>query len=272
MCTGKGFSIMLKKMLIAAVAVVVGLAVVNHTRVGSLMRLNWHKASAWAQKQVPIETEIDRLQMELAKLDDDKGCFDKVARQEVQAEKLEAEITVCKANLEKHEQLVQMLRKDLEGDSKFVVHSGERYSRSEVMDQLKQDWNAFQRCDEVLKSKQAQLKSLRGIIDANRQKLRTMQENRTVMANELTQLRLAFEQEQVKRARAEALVDDQDYSGLRKSIEAVKERLATEKKASELRGEFTTGRITLEQKRQEKDVLKEIDARFDKNEKNVVEK
>ncbi len=58
---GKGVSIMFKKVLIATVAVVFGLAVVKGTWLGSHLCLKWKNATAWAKKQVKPETEIERL-------------------------------------------------------------------------------------------------------------------------------------------------------------------------------------------------------------------
>jgi hypothetical protein len=261
---------MLKKLLIAAVAVVVGLAVVNHTRLGSVCRLNWHKATAWAQKQVPIETEIERLQMELANLSKNDGIyFDKVARQEVQALKLEEEIKVARTSVDKQEQHIQALRKDLTNAGEFVVHNGERFARTEVMDQLQNDWKVFQSCEEALKHKQGQLKNLQEIITANRNTLKTMQANRTAMANKLAKLRLEYENLQLAKARSEGLVDQGDISGLLKGIEELDERLSVEKRSQALKGEFTSGRINTT-KVPEKDILKEIDAHFEQ--KDVVQK
>jgi hypothetical protein len=59
---------MLKKLLIAVVAVAVGLTVVKSTKVGSLMRVKWNEATAWCNKQIPVPDEIASLRLQIANL------------------------------------------------------------------------------------------------------------------------------------------------------------------------------------------------------------
>ena len=52
---------MCKKVVIATLAVLVGLAVVKGTKIGSYLRMAKKDAAAWVDKQVKYETEIRRL-------------------------------------------------------------------------------------------------------------------------------------------------------------------------------------------------------------------
>src|SRR5215472_9927295 len=64
--TGKGFNTMCKKIGIAAVAVVAGLLVLNHTKLGSWAKYAFHSIKKQVEDSVPPEVEIAKLKSELA--------------------------------------------------------------------------------------------------------------------------------------------------------------------------------------------------------------
>src|SRR4051794_20008079 len=105
---------MCKKVLIAALAVVVGLAVVKGTWIGSHLRLRFKEARDSVKASIPPEQEISRLRMELANLarEDDKH-FDKVARMWASVEKMDREVNDVKARLTKEEARIKKLKADL---------------------------------------------------------------------------------------------------------------------------------------------------------------
>src|SRR5258708_5090848 len=58
----RGSTTMCKKLVLAAVAILVGSMVVKHTSVGSLARVWWNDARQAVERQVPPETQIKRLE------------------------------------------------------------------------------------------------------------------------------------------------------------------------------------------------------------------
>src|SRR5690348_9062251 len=126
---------MCKKVLIAALAVVVGLAVVKGTWIGSHLRFQATKVREWARKQVTPEHEIARLRMDLRNLEqDDDKHYDKVAKMTVDVDKLEADLNRIKANLSKQETRLSKLTDQLNSGKEFVVHDGYKYTKADLRD------------------------------------------------------------------------------------------------------------------------------------------
>jgi chromosome segregation ATPase len=258
---------MLKKLLIAAVAVVVGLAVVHSTRLGSYFRLNWHKATAWAQKQVPLETEVERLREEVSRLGrDSKTHFNAIAEEMVGVEKLEADVGRSRAGLEKLERSIQTMRTDLKAGDEFITYGDTKYSRKQVESQLNRDWDTFKRAKSELKAKEEMLEARKGSLAKAREQLAAMQDVRRDMEVELTRLEAELKTVRLAQTRSKFHLDDSELSRVKEGIEALRTRINVERRALEVEGEFTTGRISVD-KKLEKDVLKEIDAHFEKGEK-----
>src|SRR6476660_9019988 len=119
-----------KKVLIAAVAVVVALVVLNFTRLGSHVCLWKKQIGARIQAQIPPEQEIKRLQMELDNLaKDDERHFHKVATQIVEVQNMEKQVASMKKEIDDREARIFSMKTSLKGDDKFVTYKGEKYTR-----------------------------------------------------------------------------------------------------------------------------------------------
>jgi chromosome segregation ATPase len=255
---------MFKKILLVAVAAVVGLAVVRGTWIGSHLRMKAHRVGHWAQERIPPEQEIARLRMELKGLEsDDDKHYDKVARMAVQVEKLERDVSHLKNNVGKEEARIRKLREELTGNVEFVMHDGLRYSK----DDLRTDAMSFQTAEESLKSKEANLQAKRKHLSLERKKLTELRTVREAMATDLQRLETALAEERHAQAASESTIDDSAYRKLRKDMETVRERIDVLKKKRELRGEFRTTEniIKDEQTRQrETQADKYLESRFGK--------
>jgi chromosome segregation ATPase len=260
---------MCKKVLIAAVAVVAGLAVVSSTRLGSYARLKWQRATSWCKKQIPLEDQIARLRIELNDLqkDDDKH-FDKVARQEVEVARRERELTALKADVAKQEAFIRQMRQDLASakarEEEFVTVAGSRYSLADVQEQIRTDFVAFEAAEQRMKSREAQLKSLKRSLAVNKQKLKTLEKAREEMKNDLIRLETALAEQRTASAQSSVVVDDSKYSRLRKEIEDIRDEIAVREHKLKLRGQSTRGPIKAAQEAKEREskLDRAIDARF----------
>jgi len=250
---------MFKKVLIATLAVVFGLAVIKGTWIGSHMRLKFTKARSWVHSQVPPEQEISRLRMELDNLarDDDKH-FDKVARLAVEVNNREAELAKLRVNLNREEVKIRKLRGEMAEGVEFVVFDGNRYTRGD----LRIKALAFQSAEENLKSKEANLAAKKRHLALERGKLANLQKTRNEMATDLQRLETALAEERQSQAASESTIDDGDYRRLRKDMEAVRTRLEVLKKKRELRGEFQPISSTNKPTEQDTQADKYLDIRF----------
>jgi len=262
---------MFKKVLIAALAAVVGLAVVNYTRVGSHMRLRWKKAAEWASRQVKPEHEIARLRMELANLGrQDDQHYDKVARMAVEVDRLRGEVTAQKDSLTKVEKRIRTLRTELATKADFVVYNDQRFSREDAQQQFDRDVDTFRVAEEALKSRESTLKSREKLLGMERAKLSKLQAEREKMAADLQTLETLLAEERQAQAARESTIDDSGYQRVRQDMTSLRERIEVLKKKRQLRGETLGGPIEEAEKVQQERAKRDrwVETRFGKVEGN----
>jgi len=235
---------MCKKLLIAAIAIAVGVGVVSGTKLGSHIRLKWHKAQTWVEEQIPLETEIERLRMELKQLgNDDARNYDQVARQQYDLNKRREKLTKDTAALEKLANDVREMRAALTEEGQFVAFNGTRYKRAEVEEQQRLDGAKYLADREAVKADEETLKILEQTLDGNKAKLKNLEVTRKKM-----ETRLALLEKELARQHALALqnkfnVDDSGYARINQDINKVEDRIGVMKTKTELVGESSKGPI-----------------------------
>jgi len=266
---------MFKKVLIATLAVVFGLAVVKGTWLGSHLCLKINKARAWVQNQIPPEQEIARLRMELDNLskEDDKH-FDTVARQIGEVKKLERNVESVRKDLGKREASIREMRDSLVSATEQVTFNGTRYDRSELLEQVRLDARAFQADEETLKSKEEKLKAMKKNLAINLKKLNDLKVVRQQMATELQKLETTLAEERQAQAQAESTLDDASYQRIRKDMESVRDRIEFIKTKRELKGEASNGPVNVNEKQRVEDAKldKYLETRFGGKKEVVSEK
>jgi len=256
---------MCKKLLIAAIAIAVGVGVVSGTRLGSHIRLKWHKAEQWVEQQIPLETEIERLRMELKQLGaDDARNYDQVARQQHDLNKRRAKLTTEKTALETMATRIQDLRTSMAAGDEFVVYAGKRWGKADVEEQIRIDGAKFLADEEAVKADEETLKILEQTLEQNKTKLRGLEVTRKKMETRLALLEKELARQQALAAQNKFTVDDSGYSKINQDINKVEDRIGVMKTKAELIGESSKGPIqAAETKRAKEDKLKEaLDARF----------
>jgi len=253
---------MFKKVLIAGLAVVVGLAVVKGTWIGSHLRLRACKVQSWVNDKIPPEQEIARLRMEVKNLErDDDQHYDKVARMAVQVEKMDRELAKVKTDLSASETRIRKMREELTGNVEFVLHEGSRYTR----DDLRNDALTFQTAEDAYKSKEANLQAKRKHLALERKKLTELRTTREQMSADLQRLETALAEERHAQAASESTIDDSGYRRLRQDMDSVRDRIEVLKKKRELRGEIRpTSTATEQTRKRDLEADKFLDARFGK--------
>jgi chromosome segregation ATPase len=268
---------MCKKVLIATLAVVFGLAVVKGTWIGSHLRLNFTKARTWVNDRVPPEQEIARLRMELDNLGkDDEKYFDQVARQVTAVKRMEHKVGTMKRDLSGREASIRDMRaalaKDKEAD--VVSYNDNRYDRSDLQEQVRRDAQNFLADEATLKSKEQHLQSMRKSLAINKKKLSDLKLVREQMGTELQKLETALAEERQAQAQAASTLDDADYLRIRKDMDSIRDKIEFLKTKRELKGEATTGPVKAAEKVREQEVKldKQIEARFGARKDVVSEK
>jgi len=255
---------MCKKVVIAALAVVVALAVVKGTWLGSHIRLWKQNLRTAIRDRVPPEQEIQRLRMELANLDrEDDKHFDKVARQGVDLQKLEREVSLLKKDLVNRENSIRNLKTSLTGNEEFVTVGGERFSRTDVKTQLRLSAQSFQVEEERLHSKEAQLASKRQVYEINKKKLSELKLARQQMLTDLQRLETALVEERQAQAQEAGTLNDTHYIKIRKEMDTVRDKIEVLKQTRVLKREVQGPVRAAEERKEENTKLDSyIESRF----------
>jgi hypothetical protein len=240
---------MFKKLFIAALAVVVGVGVVSGTRLGSHLRLQWRKACVAISEQVPLESEIERLKMEVANLKQaDERYFDQVARQERQVVRLREKMGKARTSLASQEAYIKSMRLALADDGQFVVYKGERYDRKQVEADVRNEAVRFMADEKLVKADQENLNILEETLAANKAKLANLGVQRKEMEAQLLILDRELAQQRLKEQNS-VIVEDGRYGKVNKEIDELRERFEVLKTKANLRGEAQQGSIRAREER-----------------------
>jgi outer membrane murein-binding lipoprotein Lpp len=241
---------MFKKLLIATLAVVVGIGLVSGTQFGRHLWFKLNKVNEWAKQQIPLSEEIERLKMEVNNLkQDDAHYFNLVAQQKVQVDELKGKVNKSRVALAKQEAFIKEMRQGLaDANAKFVVYAGDRYPRAQVEAEVRNEGRRFLADEKLLKADEEILATLEETLAANKAKLDGLALRRKGMEarighleRKLAQLRLK-EQNNIR-------IDDGRYGRVDKEIEELDKRFAVEEAKSELKGEAQGGSIRAQAER-----------------------
>jgi len=266
---------MLKKIVIAGLAVAVGVAVLAwlSPKLISVIRYQGEQMIQDAEDSVPLETEIGRLRGEVKRLESEESkYFDQVAKQAVEVDKLQKDVEDTTGNLAKQQDNMSNMARDLKDTVPTSFHyNGRKYSREEVTDQLKRDMASYDSAEKELQAKKDLLSAAQKSLAASEDQLGALKQTRSDMEVQLAKMDADLKLVRLKASQSNLKVDDSEYSQVKSDIAKAKDRIAVMQKSLELEGQFTNGTIDAtagQDKADEKDVLKQFDAKF--NHKDAV--
>jgi len=246
---------MLKKVLIAVVAVGLSLLAVNFVapKAISYLCLMVQEAQQSAQDAIPPEQEISRLKMELDNLGkEDERHFHKVATQIVEVQNLEKQVTSMKERLDKDAKVIETRLVAMKTKEKFISYGDKQYSKDEFQDELRVYAARFQVDEQMFKSKNEQLTLRKKNLEMNRKKLNELKLVRQQMKTELERLETALVQERQNQAAEQNTLDDASYQKLRKDVDSVRDKMEVLKQKRVLKGEVD-GPVRIDEQRKEQE-------------------
>jgi chromosome segregation ATPase len=151
---------MLKKLVIAAAAVVVGLVILKKTDLGSLVQVWWGDLVSCAKRQVSPETRIKQLEMEVAKIDADRAAaVNKLSQREFAHLQLKEEIDALRTRQEQVKKDLAVLIEALESDNTRVSFKGQSFSAEGAQAELEALQETYKAGKDNLKVKEQLLKA-----------------------------------------------------------------------------------------------------------------
>jgi len=230
---------MCKKLVLAAVAIVVGSMVVKHTSVGSLARVWWNDARQAVERQVPPETQIKRLEHEVSKIDADiKQNLSRLAQQEVETQKLDEDIASAKESQAALKTEITALTKSLEANTQPVKFDTRVARNTRKLDLQVATYN---RRKAELKSKESLLAMKREALEANHARINEMfnqKEELHVTVEELKAKLAIARSNAIKNNSSIELLDGSQVARCKELANSINDQLAVQVKDAELQARY----------------------------------
>lgn len=234
---------MCKKLTIAAVAVVLGLLVLGGTQIGpkipGYVSLWWNKADQALTAQVPIDMEIDRIDAEVKKLDEDiKTARSNLYKNEVALERLEKDLATTKAGLDKEEAALAAVYKQLDSGTKVVTYEGREFPADQVRAEFARRFEAFEAAGNEYKAKKAQLDHKKELLLTSKQTIDTMKAQKAELQAKVTDLRVQYEAAKDAQAKSAEPTDNSRVANIKNDMNKVEDQIKLLKKEAEAQGSF----------------------------------
>jgi len=226
---------MCKKLCIAVGAVIVGLAVITFTGLGTVLQVKWHDTRNWIDRQVPPETQLKQLQEETNKIDKDiKNNLGKLAAQEVEAERLEASLAGMKEDQVKLKTDIAAMTKALDSKDQKVSWNGRTYRPTELALRLESKVNDYELRKTEIKTREQVLTSKRQSLELAHQRISEMREQKEKLRVVIAKLEARIENVKLKQVDCPIDFDGSQVSKCNALAEKLDRQLAEEEKKAEL--------------------------------------
>jgi len=236
---------MCKKAVFTTVAVALALLVLGQTRAGyklfGLAELAWNKIGINANKSVPLDWEIARIENEITKIERDiKKNFDALAQEFVSTENLKKDVELVRANLKDREQPLKEMRRKLETDAQHISFANRDYNRSQFEGKFTREWNSYVVAKKDLELKEKQLGQKQDHVEALKAKIESIKNARDDMKIEVARLKTELEEVRTSQNRCKVQIDDSRLARIKADLAEVQDRIKVQKKRAELEAQFNT--------------------------------
>ena len=225
---------MLKKLVIAAVAVVVGTVVLRHTGAGSLVQVWWRDAKAAVERRVPPEQRIKQLGIEVEKIDSDiKRNISIVAERQVNCASLEKDVVVLRDTVTRTHDEVASLAKALDAKIELVAFHGDNLKRPAATRRLDLAVATYKARKGELDRKEQLLAERKRTLEVANQRISEMVAQRDQLAATVAELQTRVEMARLQNMEAKLEIDDSQVgrcNALVKEIEQSLDRQSEEAK------------------------------------------
>jgi len=220
--SGKGFSIMFRKVAIAVGAVLLGMVVVCYTSLPSLIHVKWNDSMAWLDRQVPIETQIKQIKLESEKIDNEiKANINKLATMEVAAQNLEQQVVTLKEEQVGRKQQMAKLASTLQNETQKVALR-EHNAKVNELDLLVTNYEVK---SVKLKSMEDLLSAKRQTLEAAHQKIGAMKDQRDQLRVSIAKLESRKELVDIKTQQCQVQISDSKINEINALLKKVNDRL-----------------------------------------------
>jgi chromosome segregation ATPase len=237
---------MCKKLVIAAVAILVGTAVVKHTTIGSLVQVWWHDAKQAVERQVPPEVQIKQLAVEVGKIDADiKRNLSRLATQEVEVQALDDQVAGLKDNQAALKAEITALTKGLESaDTEKVSIRGKNWAVARATKQLDASVAKYDRTKADIASKEKLLTNKREALEAAHARIQEMSAQKEQLRDTVANLQTRLEVAKLNATKNHTNIefDDSQVARCNQLARDINDRLSRDEKETELLTQYGYGK------------------------------
>jgi len=256
---------MLKKVVIAGLAVAVGVAVLAFV---SPALFDWvcHQGKAiqsGVENSIPPEQRIEILKDKLKALDGNKQKYvDAYAKEAVAVDKLAADVDKMSDSVAVQWKKIELMKDGLETQKASIrFDNGKEFTRGEVEKQLTQDFDSYKTAEAALDAKKDLLTARKQSLAAAKEQINTLDQRRDEMAARLTKMEADLKLVRIREEESHLKLDDNDYAKLNAEMDEVSGKIAEKQKALDVQAEFTKGPVDplSAAPSTDKNILKQID-------------
>jgi len=235
---------MLKKVLIAGVAVVLALLVVSY-----VVPRRFADACLWlkerrdaAEESIPPEREIAILKAKIDALEkDDQYQFHAVAKLSAEVKADERHVNQFRDGLAASEKRIAAMHAALKVEGLQVNYESRNWAREELKTEFEVSVDAYRDEEKQLRAKEAALAAKRQTLDVAHKNLRETRLLRDQLKADLETLRAELVLEQQAAAQERKVANDPKAAEAREKLESIRKRISVMKEERTLRREMKTG-------------------------------
>jgi len=245
---------MAKKLVIALVAILAGIVVYRYS---TLVQVCVNDCGGWFTRQVPPETRIKQLRLEIARIDRDVDkAINKVVKVEGDRNKLRDDVVALKDKQKERKDELKVLLDAVEAGAATVTFRNSTYAGEELQDRLDNVRKDYENSKETLKLKEQLLKSKNDQLEAADKQIRKITDKKKDLTALVGELELRLEQLRLKQIENGIQVNDSQVNRAEALAQEIKDRIAEEDRKAETYAKYGL----LPPQRKEKERASKIDS------------
>jgi len=229
---------MKKTIALLAAGLLAVIVLAKTTNVSSYVGTMWSKAKDAAKEQVPTEFDMDRINHEIAGLDEKvKDMIRPVAQHKVAVDALRRQIAQDEVKLSDQKKVLLDATTAVKNAKKGeeLVYGGKKYTADQVKARIALDFESFKRFESTITAQRSLLESREKTLRAAEDQLQSFMAKKEEFRLQLAQLRAEHEVNKVAAVGTSVEIDTTPLASISQSLNELRERIDRQRTELEYR-------------------------------------